>query len=329
MYYYYHYLSDELQVGEQFSEHSQLIANLTLTVIKGANPSLSDSLRREIAFLPFSVSRQIRETFNCFFRADGQPLHTLAQSYMATNLQSIGFHQDSLITCDQSADSAKSSETCAWRTFTCTVSQKEAEGAMYIPKASCLAGALVDKCLPRHPGCHENDAQRRQQIVQRAQRHTRNLNMLKKFSPKCRYLLQMYSYQLLPFPFYVTEEVQQRRLLSYVLDHRNSQLWLDTSVLVRVMTDVLEALTFLASRNIDPRDVTAYNMVVQAGAGNRRQSFGARCSVLTSGDFVVKLADLGLSHEFLSNDAVYNDMEIRPGGLMGCVSRHVLFLKFK
>ena len=315
----YYYLSDELQVGEQFSKHSQLIANLTLTVIKGANTSLRDSLRREIAFLPFSVSKQIRETFNCFFLTDGQHLHTLAQSYMATNLQSIGFHRDSLITCDQLVDSAKSRETCAWQTFTCTVSQKEAEGAMYIPKASCLAGDLVDKCLPRHPGCHEHDAHRRQQIIQRARRHTRNLNMLKKFSPKCRYLLQMYSYQLLPFPFYVTEEVQQRRLLSYVLDHRKSQLWLDTSVLVRIMTDVLEALMFLAFRNTDPRDVTAYNMVVQAGAGNRRQSFGPRCSVLTGGDFVVKLADLGLCHEFHENDPMYNTVEIRPGGLITVV----------
>ena len=295
-------------------------------MIQGADPSLKHFLLREIEFLPFIASKKMRETFNLFFLTQGQPLPVLAQGYMATNLQSIRFHRHSSITFNQSVDSARSHETCAWQTFTCTVGHKEAEGAMFIPKASCLVGSLLDKCVPCHPGCKEHDQQLRQKIAERAQRHIHNLNILKNYSPQCRYLLQLYSYQFLPFPFYITEEVQQHRLLTYILDHRNSELWLDMSTLIRVTRDVIEALTFLASRNIDPRDVTAYNTVIRAGAGTYTKSFGARCSVLTLADFVVKLADLGLCHEFLSNDPMYSNEGIRPGEYINCVFGP--FLKF-
>ena len=315
-------LPDELEVGELNNGHIQLITDLTVDVIKGANSLVERGLLREVEVLPFHNATYVKQAFNMLFRTKEKKLSQLAQGYMENRLQLVGFHRDRTSSGDQSM------EDCAWQSFACTIGQNPAEGFMYVPKASCLAGTQLDKCLEKHPGCNEKCRESSEKIAERAQRHIRDMDTKKALSPKCRYLLQMYSYQILPFPFYVTEEVQQRRLLSYLLDHRKSQLWLDTSALVRVMTDVVEALTFLASRSIDPRDVTAYNMVVQAGESNRRQSFGARCSVLTGGEFVVKLADLGLSHEFLSNDAVYNDTEIRPGGLMGCVSRHVLFLKF-
>ena len=320
-------LSDELEVGEQRNGHIKLITDLTLDVIKGANSPLHRGLYREVECLPFHNASYVKQAFNMFFQTKEQTLTQLAQGYMEASLQLVGFHRDRTISCDESHDSKKSLEDCAWQHFTCTMGQNLAEGFMYVPKASCLASTQLDKCLEKHPGCTENCTKSREKIAERAQRHIRDLNMKKALGPKCRHLLQMYSYQLLPFPFYITEEVQQRRLLSYVLDHRNSQLWLGTGTLVHVMKDVIEALKFLASRNIDPRDVTAYNMVVQAGAGNRRQSFGPRCSVLTGADFVVKLADLGLCHEFLSDDPVYNDVEVRPGEFISCVFH--TFSKFR
>ena len=100
----------------------------------------------------------------------------------------------------------------------------------------------------------------------------------------------------------------------HLLDHRNTERWLDTRTLLHVTNDVIKGLSFLASRNIDPRDVTAFSLVVQPGEGadNHRQSSESRCSALGCEDFVVKLAHLGLAHQYIDSDPVYND-DIRPG----------------
>jgi hypothetical protein len=103
-----------------------------------------------------------------------------------------------------------------------------------------------------------------------------------------------------------TVQIDQRRLQAHLLDHRQNQLWLDNGTLMTLTFHLLEALIFLAERHLDPRDITAYNMIVEAGEGSRR---GSRCSVLRGQGFVAKLADLGMTHRFLEYDDPVNRTE--------------------
>nr|KAG5703470.1 hypothetical protein BaRGS_022519 [Batillaria attramentaria] len=125
------------------------------------------------------------------------------------------------------------------------------------------------------------------------------MNALRRFSHKCPNLLQPIAYKYKPFPYYITEPVENRRLIGYLLKHRAAQRWLDSSV-----------ATFLADRDTVTRDITAYNMIVDT-EDNVYSARGSPSGFLTT-TCHVKLADLGLAHEFRNNNALYHDTEIRP-----------------
>ncbi|XP_070203752.1 uncharacterized protein [Littorina saxatilis] len=262
--------------------------------------SIQDGIHHEVGCLAFHTASYVKQAFNMIFRTRELPLTLLAEAYLEHELQLIGFQRDRSADCDHSLISEKSLEVCGWKWLSCTVSLNQMEGFMYIPKASCLASTNLKKCLSDHPGCKEHDADLHAKIAERSQRHVRHLDMLKEHSPQCSHLLQLFAYQLLPFPLYITEKVQKRRLLSHLLNQRSSESPLSSSEQVAIMHGVIEALKYLYSHRIDPRDVTAYNMVVELGTENCDVT---QCSGVCHHNLVVKLADLGLAHEYRHKDS--------------------------
>nr|KAG5703468.1 hypothetical protein BaRGS_022517 [Batillaria attramentaria] len=260
------------QIGEGQLTHTREITDLIVDVIKGAISDEREYLMKEVSLLPFHSAVYIRQVFNLLLRTDRQRLSDLTLSLMETKLM------------------------------------KPAEAVIYVPKASCMAGSQLEKCISDHPWAKEQCPKRRQMIAERSERHSRNMDFLKKLSPKCDHLLQLLSYQFKPFPFFVTEPVENRRLLGYLLKHRREQRWLDTATLVHITKQILQGLTFLADRNIVTRDVTAYNMIVDMVDTEEKDS----SSGFLNSNCIIKLADLGLAHEFRKDTSSYHDTENRP-----------------
>jgi hypothetical protein len=78
-----------------------------------------------------------------------------------------------------------------------------------------------------------------------------------------------------------------------------SKTWLRVPVILKAFVDnILPALVFLESRDMVCRDVTAYNMVIYSQSPARA---GAKADGVFSGDFIIKLADLGLTDKFREN----------------------------
>ena len=196
--------SDAPEVGERRSKHNQLITDLILDILKKTSCVMTASLLKEVDCLPFHTSKHVRETMNAFFRGRDSPVFTMAKGFMANTLHTVGFHRQCSVS---SPKVAGNTETCGWKRFTCSIDQQEAEGAMYIPKASCLARDDLSKCLNQHPGLGQSPHER-QRLLESSQKEIRHLDMLKQFSPLCRHLLQVHCYQMLPFPFYITEQVR-------------------------------------------------------------------------------------------------------------------------
>ncbi|KAL8590601.1 hypothetical protein ACOMHN_011037 [Nucella lapillus] len=301
------------EVGKQCCKHQDLITDMLITIAESASTSVQDSILKEVQCLAFHKATYVRKTFSCFLNKKG-PLRVLVQEYLAKNLHHIDFQQSWPGGTFKSESKNKVHEDCTWSTFSCFVGKKPAEAAMYNPKASCLGENKQEICLRQHPGRGAKSTEQQEGLREESQMHIKNLDMLKELSPRCKYVLKLYSYQMLPFPMYITEQVSRRRVLDYLLAHRKNENWLNTHRQVQIAIQLTEAMNFLSSHNLDPRGVTGYNTIVQLGPGfeNRHQSSDSKCFELPLGNFTVKLAELGLTHQFVDNDPVYNTVETRP-----------------
>ncbi|KAL8591702.1 hypothetical protein ACOMHN_061794 [Nucella lapillus] len=310
---------EELKVGEQEgNSYIRQMTHLIFDIVEKSSSPLQQHLLDKVESLLSHRCLYIRTKLKAFFSSRKRTNSQLSVGSMEQNLKSIGFHADPVGKCSpQHSPRDKTQKTCEWRIFQCTLGHFKAQATVYCRQFDCETHTNIDKCLEEHSGSAEKCAEKkkRKNPRERSQRHQRNMDMLRTLSPQCPHILQLFAYQNLPEPFFITEQVQARRLLMHVLEHRSSKHWLPTTTLTRVMDDVLEALTYLSSRGIDPRDVTAYNMVVQPGADYSRSFERTKCSVLDAeGSFVVQIADLGLAHTYVAEgDASYGDAgELRP-----------------
>ncbi|KAL8591701.1 hypothetical protein ACOMHN_061793 [Nucella lapillus] len=124
-------------------------------------------------------------------------------------------------------------------------------------------------------------------------------------------LVQVQAFQNSPFLFYATEGIKGRRLLEHLINHRAAHRWVSTSVLSRVMYDVISGLEFLASKHIASREIASYYLLV--GGHSRRGGVASQhTDILTMEDCTVKLTSLGLSHHFRGVEGDQRRNSVRP-----------------
>ncbi|KAK7089256.1 hypothetical protein V1264_024277 [Littorina saxatilis] len=174
---------------------------------------------------------------------------------------------------------------------------------MLARKHDCLAEDPDPKrCMKGHFGKNEK---RTSQIKtehrlasEKARNYKHNLDMLLHLSHECKHLLSMYAFQYSPFPFFITEATQNRRLLHLLLTHREARKWLKRDVLLKILCDIVDALRFFKQKGIVLRNITCFNILVKAT--RRQQPF---LDILPSESFIVKVVDLGQAHHI--KDLVY------------------------
>ena len=282
-------------------DHNELIVGTMLDIIKSdSDPAYKKLLMQEVKQLPFHNSEIVRQAFNCYLSGKSRepPIEFfkgVVVGFLEKNLRLIGFQRDRTGSTERAA--GETQEECFWLEIICTVAHKPAEGAVYVPKPSCLSKSTNDMlmCVSDHPGKMETSKERKLQIIQKAQRHRMTLDNLKLLSPGCRNIINLLAYQIKPFPFYITEAVENRRLLEFLLDHRNVQQWLSNEVLVQVIQNVVKGLLYIAGQNMVTRDITAYSMIAEIHGGNPGSSRESASRLLSLGNFIVKIVELGLA----------------------------------
>ncbi|KAK7492220.1 hypothetical protein BaRGS_00016517 [Batillaria attramentaria] len=290
---------DAPEYGRERRDHAGLIVTLVCDVVRTANDGQKKYLLQEVSDLPFHTALPVRETFNYLLRAQvpQDPLRDLVQGYMENNLQIIAFRRQQAICSGKNRDQY---EGCRWVGFAGSVCHQspdqKVEGAMFVPKASCIGTKGLLECVREHK-CSNATTELQLQTAVRGERHINNHSNLQLLSPGCRHILQLWAFQVIPFPFYMTESVEERRLIGFLLDHRSQEKWLNTPVQVRICQDILEALLYLEQRGVVNADITTYNMIVEDLHGTRSQ----RLHILPSYSFAVKLADLGLARKLPRN----------------------------
>lgn len=300
-------------------DHNQLIADMMLDVVKrnleGEHKKL---LMQEVRQLPFHNSEIIRQIFNWCLSGKSREYPSeffkrAVVGYLEKNLRLIGFQRDRTGSMEREAGETR--EECSWLEINCSVNNQMAEGAVYVPKPSCLGKSTSDMlmCVDAHPGNMEQLPERKLQIIQKAQRHRWSLDNLTRLSPGCRNILKLFAYQIKPFPFYITEAVEYCRLLEYLIDHRKGQRWMSNTILVHILQDVVEGLIYMAERRMVTRDVTAYNMMVEIHKDNWRSSRESASRTLSMGNFTVKIAGFGLACQLPAGAAHTKSKDIHFG----------------
>ena len=288
--------------------HTGLIVNLLTDILhsRAKRDSRLDHLKRETRDLLFHSGDLVRRAFSDSLR-DTDDQRTLAVSYVKKRLEKFRFRLD-----ETDSSGGPVLKRCVWHEMGCSLAHRQARLVALVPQCECLAEGprRLTECMQDHvdlglgsddtaTGADPPARTRRRQALETARRHSQNFDMLVELSPQGkRHVLDLFAYQYKPFPFCITEAVGDRRLLEFLLGHRQNQLWLGRTTLLLVLKQVVEALTFLKQRNIVQRDITAFNMVVQATRGGL-----SRCARLPSGHFTVKLADLALAYSIA--DPVY------------------------
>lgn len=257
-----------------------------MKLIEGILLEGHDNLKREVYDLPFHSVDMVREKFIDLLGTAKQPLVYVMLSNMKKGLQKLGFHKTSYI-------EAKSEAGCSWVKTECVISRKKATLVVLVPKYSCMKRKEQNfkECMidhPRHTTEFQDQDPHKKEL---GECYKQNLDMLVELSPWSKHILQLYAFQYKPFPFYITEATKDMRLLNFLLDHRSEGKWLEKTPLLLVAQQIVDALIFLNERNIVQRNLTAYNMIVAATA-----PADTRHEVLPSGNFQVRLADLGLAY---------------------------------
>ena len=91
-----------------------------------------------------------------------------------------------------------------------------------------------------------------------------------------------------------------RRLLYLLIDDRSASSKLHENLLLNTALQVVKALDFLSQKHLVLRDVTTYNMIYVL----TKDEHGV------TKDITVKIADLGLTHQY-KNDDYYANPNIR------------------
>ena len=281
-------------------DHNDLIVDTMLKIMRDEYKDHKRLLTQEVKQLPFHNSQIVRQSFNCYLsgKSKESPIEFFKRvviSFLETNLRLIGFQRDRTGSTERAAADAQ--EACSWLEITCAVGDVPAEGAVFLPKPSCLSKSSYDllMCVTGHPGKAETSMEKKNQIIRKAQRHMRSLDNLKLLSIGCRNIINLLAYQIKPFPFYITEALEDCRLLEFLIDHRNVQQWLSNQVLVQIIKDVVNGLIYISNRRMVTRDVTAYSMIVEMHKDSPCSLRESASRILSPGNFVVKIADLGLA----------------------------------
>ncbi|XP_076450172.1 uncharacterized protein LOC143286477 [Babylonia areolata] len=284
------------------------MTELILDIIGKAASSVQNPLLRRLESLISHRCPYVKQKVSAFFLSRKCSSDQLALCSVENSLKPVGFHGDpDYSTTEPAPQKDRNKQQCGWRTFTGTLGCQKVEVWVYCRHHECEAHMDIGKCLEEHPGSKERAGGRTRPtklLQESSQRHLKHMDMLRQLSPRCPHVLQMHAYRNFPAPFYVTEQVQPRRLLMHVLEHRGSQRLLQEATKRRIMEHVLRGLKFFQSEGIDPRDVTTYNMVVQPGPDYFSRADRGKCSVLDpDGDFMVKFAYLGSAHRYRRSDA--------------------------
>nr|KAG5686930.1 hypothetical protein BaRGS_018919 [Batillaria attramentaria] len=290
-------------VGRRTCNPPKVIAELLRTVLGSAGNKIRPVLIDQISYLPFHPSKHVRDIMSHVMTQYERPLSDIGVTHAEHHLAVASIRSGELT---EDVVQEKGRPSCTWQKMEWRGPDNERlQGAMFVPQPKCLtANNRIEGCLK-----HATPSQQNEQ-------HVQNLDMLHKFGsdPGAPYFLTLLAFQFHPMPcFYITENVDNKRLLCLLLDSREKKHWLSMTSLLNAACDVTAALTFLAERNIALRDVTTFNMICVTGPRG----------VVTRRS--VKLADLGLSHEFCS-ESPYDNPEIRRYGVYHLI-RHCTELR--
>nr|KAG5703465.1 hypothetical protein BaRGS_022514 [Batillaria attramentaria] len=277
-------------VGDGKHDHPRLASELLVKVMERIDKGYHGDVTRDVSKLLFHESPLVTEVINKFLPDSRQSRLNYAFDFTENSLVVADFHVDRSGSSKHDADGGDGN-SCAWHPFRGRFGQTlKVEGAVYVHIASCQAKAPHYDCV--------HGSQSKFSGLQPHERHMETLRQLSYHEN----LLRLMAYQHIPFGFYATEEVKDRRLLEQLLNHRAAHRWLDKTILCRIALDIVSALEYLASRHIASRDVTAYDMTV-FGKSRRGGTSGEVIEVLASDNFIIQLANLGLAHQYRSVDA--------------------------
>jgi hypothetical protein len=270
-------------------------------------------LKKEVYRLPFNSSFEVRAQMSRLLNEVKQPLLPFMHSYIEDCLRKTGFRVIH--------GQLKGADNCVWYDDPCDLALKKARIVLLAPRYSCLERKDLDfkRCSVGHMN---ESAKAGKHEAKLGECYMNNFDSLVELSPVSKHVLELFAFQYKPFPFYITEVIQDHRLLDYLLDHRESGEWLSRDSVLEIAAQVREGLQFLNDRQTVLRDVCAYNLlVVDHGHALRR------CDVLPSGRFKLRFADLGLLHHNSSNSAYEYDDVVR-GMLELRVWTSVIFFNF-
>ncbi|KAK7504203.1 hypothetical protein BaRGS_00004507 [Batillaria attramentaria] len=283
---------DHQEVSQRQCNSPKVVAELLRNVLMLASSRIEHLVEEEIDCLICHPSKHVRDVLTELMTRKSLPLLDLSTSYAEKRLEVIGVHaevNDDVRPPAGDATGSKKRQACMWRELDWSGRQGERlQGAIYLPQNKCLVSSTVTHCVKHSSPKHHS------------QQHVQHLDMLLRFGSH-PYFLTLLAFQLRPMPcFYITEDASECRLLSLLLDRRVSQRWIQPAPLLMAALDIIYAIRFLAEEHIALRDITTYNMVYAVkGEG---EDVG----------ITVKLADLGLSHEYCAETDTYQSQEVRP-----------------
>ncbi|XP_025116087.1 uncharacterized protein LOC112577255 [Pomacea canaliculata] len=292
------FVEDREPFGDSKYEHQKCISQIITGVIQSCsdNSSQKERLLREVRSLMFHKASSVRQTFRSLYRNVKMSLKDLASGHIEYSLRGLGFRLDEARDINSEGRQAITG-TCSWNVSPCKLCDVKADCAMYLPTVNCMAQQdyHVGVCLDHHPSQHGKES------ATRSEMHKQNLTMLQRLSPMSDHMLKLLAYQYKPFPFYITEVVEEEdRLLSYLCLHRKEGRWLDTKTIAKIMSQIVDIVTLLENEGIVTRDLTCYNLVVRRNREEQEEK--SRCQVLQSTDnYIIQLADLSLTHYYRNN----------------------------
>lgn len=289
---------DKESVGDSQNEHPERISELITEVIVNCKygTEYRQRLLREVRGPTFHKVTRVRQTFNILHRTDETHLKDLAHGHIEQSLRGFGFWFDDTRRAKGKDDNCVQ-EMCNWFTSPCKLSGTKADCTMYVPTINCIMKEdfNIGTCLKKHP-VHESAAI--------SMRHKRNLDLLQQLSPKSEHVLKLLAYQYKPFPFYITEAVEEEdRLLSYLRLLRREGYWLSIETMIKILLQITDILILLEKDGLVTRDLTCYNLVVREKS--RSRSRNSRREVLRAREeFTIQLADLSLIDVYKNDENI-------------------------
>ena len=275
-------LSSDRQATAQLTcNPPAVVAGLVQTVLRAADTSHHGLLLDEVRCLLCHPAAQVREVVVQLLLARGRPLSEVLLSFVKDRLLvAAGLRLSGV---DEEKDGQRGRPACTWLEKGWRGPGGQLlHGAMYVPLSKCLQSGTARHCL-QHAAPRE-----------RSMQHVQHLGALRQLGPHPN-RLSLLAFQAQPLPlFYLTENVSDRRLLYLLIDDRTASCKLPPAVLLSAALQVVKALLFLDSKRFVLRDVTTHNMIYIL----EKDEDGVTTSIS------VKLADLGLTHQYKDGDRI-------------------------